>query len=90
MHFNPDPQTWFSSCKHVTEIRCLQEEIWWLQKEDVRSDDEVELLINIAADYKALKAAESVDLESVCHTHYITQLFVRIRYQLFSVFSIYM
>lgn len=56
----------------------------------VWSDDEVELLINIAADYKALKAAESVDLESVCHTHYITQLFVRMRYQLFSVFSIYM
>lgn len=55
VHFNPDPQTWFSSCKHVAEIRCLQEEIWWLQKEDVWSDDEVELLINIAADYKALK-----------------------------------
>ena len=29
----------------------------------VWSDDEVELLLNVAADYKASKAAESVDLQ---------------------------
>jgi hypothetical protein len=35
------------------------------KKEFVWSDDEVELLLNVVADYKALKASESVDWESV-------------------------
>ena len=35
------------------------------KKEFIWSDDEVELLLNIAIDYKALKAAESVNWESV-------------------------
>ena len=35
------------------------------KKEFVWSDDEVELLLNIANDYKASKAAESVNWESV-------------------------
>ena len=33
------------------------------KKKFVWSDDEVELLLNVAADYKASKAAESVDLQ---------------------------
>ena len=35
------------------------------KKEFVWSDDEVELLLNIANDYKVSKAAESMDWESV-------------------------
>ena len=35
------------------------------KKEFVWCDDEVELLLNVTADYKATKAAESVDWESV-------------------------
>ena len=35
------------------------------KKEFIWSDDEVELLLNIANDYKASKAAESVNWESV-------------------------
>ena len=43
-----------------------QEDYCWSQKKElVWSDDEVELLLSVAADYKAEKAAESIDRESV-------------------------
>ena len=35
------------------------------QKEFVWSDDEAELLLNVSIEYKVVKAAESIDWESV-------------------------
>ena len=40
------------------------------KKKSVWSDDEVELLLNVAADYKASIAAESVDLHVFPHCHH--------------------